>query len=186
MDERVAGDESSGSPLNRHSERCNDERNQTESFDQAGDLLRTTAGLKANPIEDGERGQCQHTQQRYMSGKPGEELSGKFPESDRQGCVGDGLNGPVADTHNESGFIPECPSRVDVPSSCTGKHATKLGDGAAAKKRIDSAEEPDRKDERAVFQEAGDGTRRSEDATTDRVPDTDSQAKTYAKYAQQV
>jgi hypothetical protein len=85
-----------------------------------------------------------------MSREHGQKFSDEFREGDRQVCVGDGLDGEVAATHNESGSLPEGSTRVNVPPARTGKHATKLGHGTAAQERIDSSEEPNHKDQPAI------------------------------------
>ena len=82
-----------------------------------------------------------------MSREHGQKFPDKFSEGDRQVCVCDRLNGPIAATDNESGLLPEGSPRVNLPSARTGKHATKLGHGTAAQERIDSTEEPNRKDQ---------------------------------------
>src|SRR5215813_1992118 len=186
MDEQVTGKERSSSCLNGNGECGDDECDQTESFDQAGDLLCTTAGLKANPIKNAERCQRQGTQEPDMSREHGQKFSYEFCESDRQVCVGDGLDGEVAATDNESALLPECSTRVNVPPARTGKHATKLGHGTAAQERIDSSEEPNHKDQPAIPQVARNLTRCAEDASADCVSDTNSKAKAYAEYAKQV
>ena len=63
---------------------------------------------------------------------PGEQFSDEFCESDRQACIGDGLDGEVAATDNESGLLSEGAARVNVPPARAGKHATKFGYGTAA------------------------------------------------------
>src|SRR5262249_16915702 len=156
------------------------------SFDQAGDLLCATAGLKANPIQNGEP--CQHyaRHEPYMSREHRQKLSGEFCESHRQPCIGDRLHGEVAATNNESPILPEGSMRVNVPPARTGKHATKLGHRTAAQERIDSSEEPNHKDQPAIPQVARNFTRGAEDASADRVSNANSNAKAHAEYAQQV
>ena len=50
-----------------------------------------------------------------MSREHGQKFSGEFCESDRQVCVGDGLDGEVAATDNESGLLPEGSTPVNHP-----------------------------------------------------------------------
>src|SRR5215472_9940847 len=186
MDEPVPRKQRSSSSLNGNCECGDDECDETESFDQAGKLLCTTAGLKANPIENGERCQHQGRQEPYMSREHRQKLSDEFCECDRQVCVGDGLDSEVAATDNESGLLPEGPTRVNVPPAATGKHATELGHGTAAQESIDSSQEPNPKDQPAIPQVARNLTRCAENARADRVSDTNSKAEAYAEYAQQV
>jgi hypothetical protein len=121
-----------------------------------------------------------------MSREHGHKFPDKFSESDSQVCVGHGLDCEVAATDNESGLLPEGSTRVNVPPTRLRKHATKLGHGAAAQERIDSSEEPYRKDQPAISQVASDLTRCAEDAGADRISDPNSKAKACAEYAQQV
>ena len=121
-----------------------------------------------------------------MSSEQGQKFSGEFCESDRQGRVGDGLDSEVAATDNEPGLLPEGSTRVNVPPARPRKHATKLGHGTAAQERVDSSEEPNHKDQPAIPQVARNLTRCAEDPTADRISDTNSKAKAYAEYAQQV
>src|SRR5215467_3386590 len=121
-----------------------------------------------------------------MSGEQREKFSDEFRESDGQTGVGDGLDGEVAATDNESGLLPEGVTRVNVPPARAGKHATKLGDGTAAQERIDSSQEPNHKDQPTIPQVARDLTWCAEDARADRISNTDSKAKACAEYAKQV
>src|SRR5215471_2271351 len=120
-----------------------------------------------------------------MPREHGQNFPDEFCESDCQGSVGDGLGGEVAAADNESGLLPESATRVNVPSARTGKHATKLGDGTAAQERVDSSEEPNHKDQLAVPQIVRNLTRCAEDATADRISDTNSNTEAYAEYAKQ-
>ena len=121
-----------------------------------------------------------------MPREHGQKFSDEFCESDRQVCVGDGLDGEVAATDNESGLLPEGSMRVNVPPARAGQHATKLGHGTAAQERVDSSEEPNHKDQPAIPEVARNFTRCAEDASADCIPDTNSKAKAYAEYAKQV
>jgi hypothetical protein len=121
-----------------------------------------------------------------MSREHGQKVSDEFCESNRQGRVGDGLDGEVAATDNEPSLLPEGSTRVNVPPARTGKHATKLGHGTAAQERVDSSEEPNHKDHPAIPQVSRNLTRCAEDSTADRISDTNSKAKAYAEYAKQV
>jgi hypothetical protein len=121
-----------------------------------------------------------------MSCEQGQKFSSEFCESDGKVCVGDGLDSPIATTDNESGLLSERSARVYVPPTRTRKHATKLCYGTAAQKCIDSAQEPNRKNQPAISQVARYLTRCTEDASADRVSDTNSKAKANAKYAEQV
>jgi hypothetical protein len=121
-----------------------------------------------------------------MPREHGQKFSDEFCESDRQVCVGDGLDGEVAATDNESGLFPEGSTRVNVPPARTGKHATKLGYSTAAQERVDSSDEPNHKDKPAIPQVARNLTRCAEDASADRISDTNSKTKAYAEYAKQV
>jgi hypothetical protein len=121
-----------------------------------------------------------------MSCKHRQKFSGEFSESDSQVCVCDRLDGEVAATDDESGLLPERSTRVNVPSACTGKHATKLGHGTAAQERVDSSEDPNHKDQPAISQVARNLTWCTEDASADRISNTDSKAEAHPKYAQQV
>ena len=108
MDEgRVVGEQRGSSGLDGNRESGDDDRDQTESFNRTGDLLRTAAGLEAYPIKNGERSQRKDPQEPYMSGEHGQKFSGEFRESDGQGGVGDRLDGEVAAADNESGLFPQ-------------------------------------------------------------------------------
>ena len=121
-----------------------------------------------------------------MSREHGQKFSSEFCESDRQVRVGDGLDSPIATTDNESGLLSERSARVNVPPTRTRKHATKFCYGTAAQKCIDSAQEPNRKNQPAISQVARYLTRCPEDASADCVSDTNSKAKANAQYAEQV
>lgn len=121
-----------------------------------------------------------------MPREHGQKFCDEFCESDCQGRVGNGLDGEVAATDNETALLPECSTRVNVPPARPGKHATKLGHRTAAQERIDSAEEPNHKDQPAISQVARNLAGYAEDASADRVSDTNCKTKADAKYAQQV
>jgi hypothetical protein len=121
-----------------------------------------------------------------VSGEHGQKFSDEFPESDRQVCVGDGLNGPVAATDYESGLLSEGSPGVNIPAAGARKRTTQLRHGAAAQQRVDSAEQPHREDQPAIAQVSGDFTWCAEDASADRVSHSNSQTKAHAEYAQQV